>query len=274
MNVSTCSLWRYFLLRFWSLSLYCTWTSCCSLYDLLDWSWSVNFSHQLLTLFLCFLVIFIDFFFRRSLLLLMLWLSLIKITIKLISSWTTLNIIFLVVVTIFKITKIVLTLSSPKGILLFLFFPTDQIIHFCPPSISKLHISHSQIFRINLRCWWFLFIIFVRAILKIWVFFRPLLAVFLITIFFRKMLFFIGMHFLFLDGSCTSFSWLTLFNRLLSHKYNDSAISHKSNPSTSTYNHPFSPYNFVTTKYFLHSESTQLWYVLLEVYHQEDRTEF
>ena len=188
------------------------------------------FSHQLLTFFLYFLVILINLFFWCCLLFLMFRLSLIKITVELVSSRTTLNIVFLIIVSILKISKIVLTLSSPKGILLFLFFTTNQVIHLSSSSVSKFHISNSIIFGIYLWCWfWFLIIILIITIIKIRIFFGTFLTDFLITIFLWEMLFLIGRYFFFLDSPGTFFSGLIFLNRLFSHKYNDSATNKKSN---------------------------------------------
>lgn len=79
-------------------------------------------------------------------LILMVGFSLIEVAIKLVSSRTTLNVVFLIVISIVKISKVLITLLCPKGILLFFFFPIDEIIHFGASSLSKLHIPDSELF--------------------------------------------------------------------------------------------------------------------------------
>lgn len=76
----------------------------------------------------------------------MLWFCLSKVTVKEISSWAALHVIFLVFLVIcIKIATKVVSVLCPEWIFLFLFFAANQIIHFGASSFSKTHILYCQI---------------------------------------------------------------------------------------------------------------------------------
>lgn len=179
MYIFACSLISFFL-NF----LYSTWSYWFSR-TFLSWRRCLYFPHKFLSFFLLFLMILINLFFWLSLVLffVVFRLSLIEITIELIPSRTTLNIILLIIIAIIKISKILITFICPKRILLFLFLAIYQIVHFRASSFSKLHIAYCQIFRFYLRNWW-LIIFFIHIL--IWAFLCwmmwPFLWIFLIWV--------------------------------------------------------------------------------------------
>lgn len=81
----------------------------------------------------------------------MLRFSLIEIAVKLIPARAALHIIFLVVVSVFEITKVILALLSPKRVFFFLLLAIDEVVHLGTPTLPKLHIPHCKILRIYLR---------------------------------------------------------------------------------------------------------------------------
>lgn len=129
-----------------------------------------NFPHKFLLLFLLFQFIFVNFrLFCFLLLFFIFWLTLTKITIKLIPTGATLLII-LIGLLVLKISKIVLTLILPKGILLLIFFHVHKVIHFCSSSLSETHLFYSIILRRQRLLRWFLlgtFLIFWRLVVTI-----------------------------------------------------------------------------------------------------------
>lgn len=111
----------------------------------------MNFSHKFLPLLFAFFEVLIDFFFFRSLLLVVLGFSLIEVTVKLVPARTALYVIFLVVVSVFEVAEVVLALLCPKRVFFFLFLATDQVVHLGAPTLAELHVPDCQMLRIYLR---------------------------------------------------------------------------------------------------------------------------
>jgi hypothetical protein len=172
MDITACRLGWYFLLDIWFLCFfYSTWGCDWCFYNISfgNRSWSLNHSHQLLPFLFIFLFLLIDLFLLFCTpLRFMLRLTLIKITIKFISTWATFNIIFFIIIAIIKISKIFLPLLHPKWILFLLFFAVDEVSHLGASSLPKLHVSDGII------CWvyfgsgrWVL--VFIISLIIIWI---------------------------------------------------------------------------------------------------------
>jgi hypothetical protein len=146
MNIpSACLRSYYLLLRIYFLGwfFYKTCTSCSPLIGSFNRRCrGLYFSHELLSLFLLFFPLLINFFLLLLFVLLVLRLGLIKVTVKFISPGATLYVIFFIVVAVIQISKIVFALLCPERILFLLFFSIDQVIHFGSSSLSELHIPN------------------------------------------------------------------------------------------------------------------------------------
>lgn len=158
MNITSGSLGcYYFLLCFNFLDRFfgSVCISYCSLYCFFNWGCRcLYFSHKLLPLLFFFFFLLVNFFLLCLLVLVIMFrFSLVEVTIEFVSSWTTLHIVLLIVISIIQISKVISTLLCPKRILLFLLFTIYQIVHLCSSSFTKFHIFQCIVFGVNFWSW-------------------------------------------------------------------------------------------------------------------------
>lgn len=114
----------------------------------------VNFLHQFDPSLLLFILLLINFLHHLlisvlGILLLMFWLSLPKITIKLILPRTAFYVIFFVIVVGgIQVSEQPFVLG-PEGILFLLFLPGHQVVHFRAPSLSELNLLYCVVLRFD-----------------------------------------------------------------------------------------------------------------------------
>lgn len=110
----------------------------------------------------------------------MFWLSLAKITVKLIPPRTTLLVV-LISLFILKVAKIILTFILPKGILLLFFFPIHKVIHFSASSLPKAHLFYCIVLGRQRLLRWFL----IRTLFVFWRLIIIILFIWILIIFVR-----------------------------------------------------------------------------------------